>query len=461
MKFWQKAYLITLILFLIAFDALGYILLESSFLLNEEYAIRTARTERNIVGQSVYERIIQLSKYYTELNPDNLKGMVTPYANYYAGQGTYISLFQNGNIVFSNSPASISASEQGEEARMAKSPEGLFCVVGNNLPPPLNGLRLVYIKGVNSLLDFKTDMTRGFILISVVIGFVLSIVLLILLVRLTRPFRRLNAAAVSIAQGDYGNRAPVTGSDEIGEFANSFNVMADKVQEHIQTLSQMSESRERFIDNLSHEMRTPITAILGYGELLKIGNINDEEREKSIDYIIRQSRRIQNMSVKLADLTRLGRGHIEKKPIELASIVLNAQATCKSQLDNKHITLRTDVGGATISGDADLIESLIQNLLENAIKYSFDGGEIDIRTYSENDAATLTVADYGKGMEESEISKVTEPFYRVDKSRSSDDGGIGLGLALCVRICEAHNARFEIKSAPMRGTQIKIHFTTP
>ena len=461
MKFWQKAYFITLVLFLIAFDALGYILLERSFSLNEEYAIRAAQTEQNIIRQSVFERIRQLSEYFTELNPDNLKGMLTPYANYYAGQETYIALFQNGEIVFSNSPGFVSIASQGEEAQMIESPEGLFCVVGNDLPSPLNDLRLVYVKDSTPLLNFKNNMTHGFILISVVISAVLSILLLLMLVRLTRPFRELNAAALSIAQGDFGNRAPTLGKDEIGEFSNSFNMMADKVQEHIQTLSLMSESREQFINNLAHEMRTPITAILGYAELIKIGNLTEEEREKSVDYIIRQSQRIQNMSTKLADLARISHGNIEKKSIDLAGIVLDAQKTCQSQLDDKRITLNMDINAVDITGDRELMESLIQNLLENAAKYSIDGGKIDIRIYSENGETIISVTDYGKGMEESEISKITEPFYRVDKSRSRTDGGIGLGLALCSRICELHNARLEIKSAPMAGTEIKIHFTTP
>jgi len=461
MRFWQKAFFITLVLFLIAFDSLGYILLERSVSLNEGYAIRTAQTEQNIIRQSVFERINQLSEYYTELNPDNLKGMIAPYANYYAGQDSYIVLFQNGNTVFSNSPDSIAIGLQGEEARMAETSGGLFCVVENSLPLPLDGLRLAYIKDANSLVKYKNDMTYEFIRISVIISSILSIVLLILLVRLTRPFRKLNAAALSIAKGDFGNRAPILGKDEVGEFANSFNIMADKVQDHIQALSLMGESRERFINSLAHEMRTPITAISGYAELLKIGNITDEEREKSIGYIVRQSQRIQNMSAKLAELARMNHRSIEKKPLDIANIVLNVQATCKAQLDDKHIAPSTDIHSVSISGDAELIESLMQNLLENAVKYSVDGGRIDICAYSENDEAIVTVTDYGKGMEESEISKITEPFYRVDQSRSREDGGVGLGLAICARICELHDARLEIQSAPMAGTKIKIHFTTP
>jgi len=462
MKFWQKAFFITMILFLLAFDAMGYILLERSFALNREYAIQAAQTEHMIIWQSAYERIKQLSVYYTELNPENLKGMILPYTNYYAGQNTYIALYQNGTEVINSNPFFLPPAANGEEARMYETAEGLFCVVESELSElsPHDGLRFVYMKDASSLLRFKNDMIRGFIALNVIISLILSVILLFLLVRLTHPFRKLGAAAESIARGDYGNRAPERGNDEIGQFARSFNMMADKVREHIDALSYMNESRERFINNLAHETRTPITAVLGYAELLKIGNINDEEREKSIDYIISQSRRIQGMAGKLTDLARMSNGNIEKRPIDIPEIISNAQATCKALLDEKQITLNKVLQTVNITGDAGLLESLLQNLIENAAKYSENRSEIDIQAYSENDGAVLTVTDYGKGMEESEISKITEPFYRIDKSRSRIDGGIGLGLSLCVRICEIHNARLEIESETGKGTKINIYFTT-
>jgi signal transduction histidine kinase len=461
MKFWQKAFFLTLVLFLLAFDALGYILVERSFALNREYTLQAAQTEYEIIGQSVYERVMQSSALYTELNPENLKNMIMPYANYYAGQGVYLALYQNKTVVYNNSPLLSPSDVQGEEARMYETESGLFCVIGNELSTPIENLRFVYVKNANLLLNFKSDMTRGFVVISVVIGLILSIVLLFLLVRLTRPFRRLGAAAVSIAQGDYSDRVDVRGNDEVGQFARSFNLMAAKVQEHIDTLTQTSESKERFINNLAHEMRTPITAISGYAEMLKIGNINAREREKSIDYIINQSRRMQSMVYKLTDLALMSCGHIEKKPIDIASVIANAQATCKAQIEGKQITLNEDIAEISIAGDAELLESLLQNLIENAVKYSEDGGWIDILTYSENGESVIAVSDCGRGMEESEISKITEPFYRVDKSRSRTDGGVGLGLALCARICEAHDARLTISSKIGVGTEIKICFTTP
>ena len=460
MKFWQKAFFLTLVLFLIAFDVLGYILLERSYSLNKGYAIQAAQTEYQIIEQSASERIVHLSTHFTELNPYNLKSMITPYANYYSGQGAYLALFHNGIEIFNSNPYFSPPAAHNKVALFYEDGGYLICIVGNELSPPLDSLRLVYMKDASTLLEYRTDMIRVFIWVSVVISLILAVALLFMLVRLTHPFRRLGAAALSIAQGDYDKRAPVRGSDEVGHFAQSFNLMADKVQEHVASLTHMSESRERFINDLAHEIRTPITAIMGYAELLKIGNINAEEQGKSIDYIMNQSQRIQSMTAKLADLAHMSCGKIEKKPVDIAEIIENAQASCNAQLEGKHITLYKDIGVVDITGDAVLLESLIQNLIENATKYTEDGGRIDIMVYSEKVESVITISDCGKGMEESELSKITEPFYRIDKSRSRADGGVGLGLSLCARICEIHDARLEIESKPGAGTKVSIYFTT-
>jgi len=127
---------------------------------------------------------------------------------------------------------------------------------------------------------------------------------------------------------------------------------------------------------------------------------------------------------------------------------------------SKHITINRDISDVNIIGDDILLESLIQNLIENATKYSDYGGEISIKAYTENGDSVVVISDCGKGIEASKIAKITEPFYRVEKSRSRADGGAGLGLALCSRICEIHNARLIIESKPGAGTKISVYFTT-
>ena len=460
MKFWQKAFFLTLALFLIAFNVLGHILLQSSYSRHKDYALLTAQTEHQTIEQSVFGRIAHLSPLHTELNQHNLRAMIAPYANYYTGQGIYLALLLDGVEVFNSNPYFSPHPAQGKEAFFFEDGDRLTIIVGHELLPPFENLRLVYMRDTSSLLEYRTDMIRVFVRVSVAIGMILAIVLLFMLVRLTRPFRRLNEAALSIAGGDYDNRAPVRGNDEVGQFARSFNLMADKVQDHVDTLTRMSESKELFINDLAHEIKTPITAIMGYAELLNIGNISEGERTKAIDYITTQSRRIQGMTSKLSDLALMSHGNIEKESVDIARIIENALASCNAILGGKHIILTKEIGDVNITGDEILLESLIQNLVENAAKYTDDGGEVEIRAYTENDENVLAISDSGKGIEESKLAKITEPFYRVDGSRSRVDGGVGLGLALCARICEAHGARLEIVSKPGEGTRISIYFTT-
>jgi len=460
MKFWQKAFFLTLVLFLIAINAIGYILLERSYTLNKEYAIQAAQAEFQIIERSVFERIDHLSTQFTQLNQHNLRGMILPYADFYSGQRAYLALFLDGIEVFNSNPYFSPDAAHGKVAFVYYESGLLFCIVGNEQEHPFSNLRLVYMRDISSLLEYRNDMVDIFIRISVAVSLILAVALLFMLVHLTQPFRKLGTVARSIAQGDYDNRAPIRGRDEVGEFARSFNLMADRVQEHVDTLTEMSENRERFINDLSHEVKTPITAIMGYAELLGIGNIRAEERKKSIDYIINQSLRIKGMTSKLADLACLSHGNIDRKPVDIAAIIENAQASCNAQLEGKQLTLSKDIGEVGIIGDAALLESLIQNLIENATKYSESGGRIDIVAYSEDGKSVITVSDSGRGIEENDLAKITEPFFRVDTSRSRADGGVGLGLALCARICEIHDAQFTIDSKLGVGTKISIYFTT-
>jgi signal transduction histidine kinase len=236
--------------------------------------------------------------------------------------------------------------------------------------------------------------------------------------------------------------------------------MAGSIQSRIAELTRLNESREQFINNLSHELRTPITAVAGYAELLKIGSISDEERERSIGYIADQIRRIQQMSQKLMALTQIPFCAIQKQWVSLESAAANAAMTCAEQLNKKVIGLNMDLQAVNAYGDAVLIESLLQNLLENAVKASQQGGVVTIssRLIEESGDCVLWVADNGRGMASEEIAKVTEPFYRIDKARARKDGGAGLGLALCAKICDVHSAKMEIFSEPEKGAAIEITF---
>lgn len=349
--------------------------------------------------------------------------------------------------------------DQGEKSTIAREVDGvLYYFVTGYLEEPYSNMKFVYIKNIQDLADYKTQMIRHAEIIGTIVSVILSILILLLLLKLTRPIRKLNQMTEEIAGGNYQKRAHINGKDEIGEFAGNFNAMVDSVQAHIQKLSDITEERQRFIDNLAHEMRTPITAIMGYGEFLKYANYTPEEGVRAIDYIIHQSERMKSMAYKLMDLARLNNSEIVPQTVDLRDVLAYVESTLEQNIKEKHVQVEKDIQVILMDGDKDLIEALLLNIMENALRALPNGGKIEVKTHREGEGFMLSIADNGTGIRKVDISKVFEPFYRADKSRSRAYGGAGLGLALCKQICDLHHARMEVFSQPDVGTTITIKF---
>ncbi|MDR2042845.1 MAG: HAMP domain-containing histidine kinase [Clostridium sp.] len=463
MKFWQKSFLCMVIVFLLGVDVMGYVLAGRSYVLNKDVTIAASEMEQQMIGRALYQSIALSSKNFEVWNPENLAVTVSPYVNYYRNQGIYFELYQSGVLAYGNLPGGDTEPLlRGGGERFAEIREiagRLYCVISSRLEEPYADLQYVYIKDVQQLADFKTNIIEIFTRIAVASGLMLSVVVFVLLIGLTAPFRKLNMAAAEISAGHYGKRVKIKSRDEIGDYAKSFNLMADSVETHIAELSRLTESKQNFIDNLAHEIRTPVTAIVGYGELLKYANCGRADRETAVDHIISQGRRVQNLSHKLLDLAYLGNERILLSPVSLETVLQDVEAALKHRLHEKDIVLRTQIQSAAINGDAEWLASLFINLLDNAVNASAPGNAIELYVTRRPESVFVEIIDHGKGMERSEIPKIVEPFYRIDKSRSKS-GGTGLGLALCARICEIHGASFDISSELGKGTKIKIGFTT-
>ena len=465
MRFWQKAFMCIIALFLLGFNILGYMLVERSYALNRDYALTAAETEYEIIKQSLSESIRLSLNNYTTLNPANINITVSPYADFYRGQGVYFQIYLNNNtLAFNNAPFVTQSCYElvhGERLTEMKTENDLlYCFIAADLDISETLLQYIYIKDMSSLTEFKESIISVFTTVGVIISLILAGVMLFMLIGLTIPFRKLNAAANEISKGNYDKRVAIKSRDEIGEFADSFNLMADHIGKHIMELSRMTESKQNFIDNLSHEIRTPITAIIGYGELLQYANCTEDEKQAAIRHIIIQGRRIHNMSGKLLSLSYMGGSDIELYPVKLEDVIKNALAAERDNLASKKIDVIVKSEPVTINGDDELLESLFINLLDNAVAASEIGTDIEICISGADDEKSVIITDHGKGIEPEEIPMVTEPFYRVDKSRSGKENHAGLGLTLCAKICEIHKAGFEIISEPGLGTTVKILFTT-
>jgi signal transduction histidine kinase len=268
-----------------------------------------------------------------------------------------------------------------------------------------------------------------------------------------------STASRKIANGQYDNRIIVSGRNELAEMAENFNNMAEEIQHRITQLAEASEQKQQFVDNLAHEIRTPLTSVYGFAEYIQKATISDEEKMFAASYIMSESQYMLNISNRLLELATLRNQVIKMKVVNVNSLFEHSQKSLAAKLAENQISLKWEIDIDSLYGDKDLLQSLLVNFTDNAIKACKPGGIIIWNAYIENGCRVLSVQDNGWGIPQNEINKITDPFYRVDKSRNRTKGGVGLGLSICEQIANCHNAALSIESLPNVGTIIKLTFT--
>lgn len=312
------------------------------------------------------------------------------------------------------------------------------------------GLRLVTAYDRTELYRGRRAALTRFLALEVVVLGAAALVTALLAARLTRPLAVLTEAGAQIAAGDYARRTALHTGDEIETLSRSFDAMADAVQEKIADLQADVQRREDFVGAFTHELKTPMTSIIGYADMLHTMQTDPDEQREAAAAIVHEGRRLEALSRKLLALLGLNEEGVELTAVPLPALWPRLHAACPD------VTLRTPAAAPTVCGDADLLLDLLCNLVQNAAKASAPGAPVLVLCAQAGDAVTLTVADRGCGIPPELIPRVTEPFYMVDKSRARRQGGSGLGLALCQRIAAAHGSALRIESEPGRGTRVSV-----
>lgn len=282
------------------------------------------------------------------------------------------------------------------------------------------------------------------------------------LYRSLHPLLELNKATEEIAGGAYHSRVHLrrrgARTDEIDELAANFDRMAEKVEEHLQSLRETNEKQRRLLGSLSHEMKTPLTAIIGYSETLMTVKLAEKNKVQALTYIHSEGKRLARLSEKMLELTGLyesAEHTLELQEIELRSFLKKLKDLTDFRCQKAGVRMEISCKpGTTRRMDPDLMMSLLMNLVDNACKASMAGGVIRVTA----DDRRISVRDDGKGIPSGEIAHVTEAFYMVDKSRAKAAGSVGLGLALCAQIASMHGAVLQIESEEGKGTQISVVF---
>ena len=278
---------------------------------------------------------------------------------------------------------------------------------------------------------------------------------------MTSPIREMKEIAQRLASGDFSRKVRIKSQDELGELGQSLNTMADELQATMENLKRMDRVRTDFVANVSHELKTPLTLIKGYIETLEDKAINDTEKAgKFISIIKDHANRLSNIIDDLLSLSELelSRDSIEKSEFDLKSLVDDIALGFGHALAAKQQKLTIEPQGQNfkIKADRDKIEQVFVNLIDNAIKYTEDGGLIKVCLVQQNREVVVTVEDNGVGIQKEHIDRVFERFYRVDKGRSRQLGGTGLGLGIAKHIVLAHKGEIRIESDVNRGTKVFV-----
>ena len=275
---------------------------------------------------------------------------------------------------------------------------------------------------------------------------------------LTRPIEQLNRTAGRIAGGDFEKRAAYQGTDEIGELSRSFNRMTDRLVRQMEEKELEAKQKEDFTAAFAHELKTPLTSIIGYADMLNSYELTEQERGEAAYYIFSQGKRLESLSHKLLELVGMDRQELEFKKIQTKELEENIRDTMRIPFERKGIRGKIDLERGVILGDRDLLLSLLYNLLDNAVKAVEEGGFILMKGRKLTQGYEIKVVDNGRGIPQEEIARITEAFYMVDKSRSRKEGGAGIGMALCQKIITLHQGELKIDSKLGEGTVMRLYF---
>ncbi|MEZ0395900.1 MAG: ATP-binding protein [Anaerolineales bacterium] len=274
--------------------------------------------------------------------------------------------------------------------------------------------------------------------------------------RLSAPIQAMTAASQRISEGNYAERVPPGGLDEIGTLAESFNRMAGK-------LAQTEALRRQLIGDVAHELRTPLTAIKGSLEGLADGVL--PANAETFAQLGEEADRLSRLVDDLQELSRVEAGayRLDLAPVSMQAVVEMARRRLARSFEAKGVALKVEVPAAeaVVQADADRIGQVLTNLLGNALQYTPAGGQVTVRLEAESAQARLSVTDTGIGIPPEHLPHIFDRFYRVDKSRSRRaGGGAGIGLTIARHLVEAHGGRIWAESEG-EGRGSRFTFTLP
>ena len=491
MKFRYKVLFTNLILLSLGLGLVGYLMIHKNFELAKQTQLKNAIVQNNLVQSSVEYELLQLLNSVSD-NSETLNNNTdnnNAEKSSISASSIAAQLPQIGSRVSSSVRSSDSFfyiyfdgekvyTDDKSDARIS---DTLFknLTTGNKnyVIKEESQKHYIYVTS-QSVIDEKNlwivskcDASEAYTLLDEQINYF----------RLIKPLEKLNHVSEEIAQGDYATRVNVKSHDEIGLLAQKFNIMAQAVSDHVDELNDMVHRREQFVADFTHEIKTPMTSIIGYADTMRSLELPREEQMMALGYIFSEGKRLESMSQKLFELIYLRRHDIEKARVHMADLCAEVVKVVEPAYENRHLTIETEIEDTVLTVNRELLVTALVNLMDNARKASEEGQQVEVtgkfvdnmacnirkdktdigEAESADDgkctrAYEICIIDHGIGMTKEQAERICDEFYMADKSRARKEGGAGIGMSLVAIILEHHNAVLSVESEPGCGTTMRI-----
>lgn len=480
MSFKLKVVIANMVLMAFSLGIVGYLLIHNSYQVSFEVQLESGMKEHQMLVSAVQSAVVDLLVKDSFDSMKQLGSVGADIADNMQGTGTrFLMLDESRVCIYSNAEGLVydetllNYLEKGTRNYVIEEQEdGVYLTIASLIQARDSYLYLINQRDISNVYQENEKQIRFYQLVMLLALFVCSIVIYLISRWLTRPIERLNQTAAEITEGNYSVRTQIQSDDEIGELAGRFNQMAGAIEEHVGELENQARQQEDFVASFTHEIKTPMTAIIGYSDMIRSKELSEEQRMMTANYIFREGKRLEGMSMKLFDLIALNRTQITKQDIYTNVLGNELWETMQPMLTADAEYLKVQMEPAVLLGDWDLLKTVLMNLVDNARKASKKDSVICVegnwcrspetccgKGKAENEQMMwyeIRVQDFGCGIPKEELDKICEAFYMVDKSRARKQGGAGLGLSITSRIVEAHGGTLRIESELGRGTTMIV-----
>ncbi|MGN0551691.1 MAG: ATP-binding protein [Acutalibacteraceae bacterium] len=449
----KKYLMISLVIVLVSFVILGVMLVifvgryssEEKRTMLEENANAVAKmisdnsrvySDKLIIDDQIYRTVVSTmsESISAKIIVSNNKGVIQLWGDNLGSDVHIDSIIPQDIIKRAQNGGSFEAGNLGGVFETSHYTAGVPIYLNMDGSPVLIGAVFVSTDASN-VVEVTAEVTRIFFFAAIATFAIVFCLVGFFTYNMVRPLRLMSQAAKSFGNGDFSCRVPITSNDEIGQLAAAFNNMAD-------SLSLSEGTRRSFIANVSHELKTPMTTIAGFIDGILDGTIPPERESYYLNIVSVEVKRLSRLVQSMLALSRIDSGALkmQKQRFDITSTLIETLLTFEQKIEERKIQVQglEETESIFVDGDPDMMHQVIYNLIENAVKFTNEGGYIKVTLSDLQDRTVMEIKNSGQGIAGDEITHIFERFYKTDKSRSQDKNGMGLGLYIVKTIMRLH-----------------------